>query len=130
MLMIGANAGIIGMTKEHLGLALALHKPVFVVITKIDMCPPNVLASTLKLLQKILKSPGCKKIPLLVKNEDDVRPPPIASPLSPFAIGVLFGLPLLAFQRPGVSKMRAHSHTPHTYLQVPCVCFGHVCAGH
>ena len=26
MLMVGANAGIIGMTKEHLGLALALRK--------------------------------------------------------------------------------------------------------
>eukprot|EP00035_Acanthoeca_spectabilis_P022042 m.441661 g.441661 ORF g.441661 m.441661 type:complete len:575 (-) comp18690_c0_seq1:1374-3098(-) len=72
MLMIGANAGIVGMTKEHLGLALALHKPVFVVITKIDMCPPNVLAATLKLLQKILKSPGCRKMPLLVQNADDV----------------------------------------------------------
>ena len=43
MLMVGANAGIVGMTKEHLGLALALSVPVFVVVTKIDMCPPNVL---------------------------------------------------------------------------------------
>ena len=46
MLMIGANAGIVGMTKEHLGLALALSVPVFVVVTKIDMCPPNVLQVT------------------------------------------------------------------------------------
>ncbi|XP_016401427.1 GTP-binding protein 1-like [Sinocyclocheilus rhinocerous] len=37
MLMVGSNAGIIGMTKEHLGLALALNVPVFVVVTKIDM---------------------------------------------------------------------------------------------
>ena len=43
MLMVGANAGVVGMTKEHLGLALALSVPVFVVVTKIDMCPPNVL---------------------------------------------------------------------------------------
>lgn len=27
---------------------------------------------TLKLLQKILKSPGCRKIPVLVQNNDDV----------------------------------------------------------
>lgn len=72
MLMIGANAGIIGMTKEHLGLALALSVPVFVVVTKIDMCPPNVLSETLKLLFRILKSPGCRKIPLLVSSQDDV----------------------------------------------------------
>ncbi|XP_002736315.1 GTP-binding protein 1-like [Saccoglossus kowalevskii] len=72
MLMIGSNAGIVGMTKEHLGLALALSVPVFVVVTKIDMCPPNVLLETLKLLQRILKSPGCRKIPVLVNNSDDV----------------------------------------------------------
>lgn len=40
---IGSNAGIVGMTKEHLGLALALNVPVFVVVTKIDMCPANIL---------------------------------------------------------------------------------------
>ncbi|XP_016350370.1 GTP-binding protein 1 isoform X3 [Sinocyclocheilus anshuiensis] len=72
MLMIGSNAGIVGMTKEHLGLALALNVPVFVVVTKIDMCPANILQETLKLLQKILKSPGCRKIPVLVQNTDDV----------------------------------------------------------
>ncbi|BFZ03628.1 hypothetical protein BsWGS_06667 [Bradybaena similaris] len=72
MLMIGANAGVIGMTKEHLGLSLALNVPVFVVVTKIDMCPPNVLQETLKLLTRILKSPGCRKIPVLVQNIDDV----------------------------------------------------------
>ena len=72
MLMVGANAGVIGMTKEHLGLALALSVPVFIVITKIDMCPENVLKETLKLVIRIVKSPGCRKIPALVQNEDDV----------------------------------------------------------
>jgi GTPase len=72
MLMVGANAGVVGMTKEHLGLALALSVPVFVVVTKIDMCPPNVLQETLKLLIRILKSPGCRKFPVLVKSKDDV----------------------------------------------------------
>lgn len=46
--------------------------PVFVVVTKIDMCPPNVLQETLKLLVKILKSPGCRKVPVMVKTADDV----------------------------------------------------------
>ncbi|XP_077293166.1 GTP-binding protein 1 [Arctopsyche grandis] len=72
MLMIGANAGIVGMTKEHLGLALALSVPVFVVVTKIDMCPPNVLAENLKILIRLLKSPGCRKVPVMVKTSDDV----------------------------------------------------------
>ncbi|XP_076810176.1 GTP-binding protein 1-like isoform X1 [Clavelina lepadiformis] len=72
MLMVGSNAGIVGTTKEHLGLALALNVPVFVVVTKIDMCPSNILQETMKLLVKILKSPGCRKIPVLVSNKDDV----------------------------------------------------------
>ena len=69
---VGANAGVIGMAKEHLGLALALNVPVFVVVTKIDMCPNNVLQDTLKMLQRILKSPGCRKMPVLVQTVDDV----------------------------------------------------------
>ena len=57
---------------EHLGLALALNVPVFVVVTKIDMCPANVLQDTMKLLCRILKSPGCRKIPVIVQNKDDL----------------------------------------------------------
>ncbi len=51
---------------------MALSVPVFVVVTKIDMCPPNVLQDTMKLLTRVLKSPGCRKIPVLVQGEDDV----------------------------------------------------------
>jgi GTPase len=35
MLMVGANAGLIGMSKEHLAIALALSVPVIVAITKV-----------------------------------------------------------------------------------------------
>ena len=34
ILMVGANAGLIGMSKEHLAIALALSVPVVVCITK------------------------------------------------------------------------------------------------
>lgn len=47
---VGSNAGIVGMTKEHLGLALALNVPVFVVVTKIDMCPANILQGKVSLV--------------------------------------------------------------------------------
>ncbi|ORZ14744.1 P-loop containing nucleoside triphosphate hydrolase protein [Absidia repens] len=72
MLLVGGNAGVIGMAKEHLGLALSLGIPLFVVVTKIDRTPPNVLAETLKNLRSILKSKACQKFPLLVKTNDDV----------------------------------------------------------
>jgi len=35
ILMVGANAGLIGMSKEHLAIALALGVPVCVVISKV-----------------------------------------------------------------------------------------------
>ena len=34
-LIVGANMGIVGMCKEHMGVALALKVPVFFVITKV-----------------------------------------------------------------------------------------------
>lgn len=68
ILMVGANAGLIGMSKEHLAITLALNVPVIVCITKIDMTPPNVLAETTKQVTKILKSPGCRKTPVFVQS--------------------------------------------------------------
>jgi GTPase len=35
LLMVGANAGLIGMSKEHLAIALALSVPVVVCVTKV-----------------------------------------------------------------------------------------------
>lgn len=72
MLMVGANAGLIGMSKEHLGVALALSIPVFVTVTKVDMCPPQILEATIKQLTKVLKSPGCRKTPVFVENMEQV----------------------------------------------------------
>lgn len=72
MLMVGANAGLVGMAKEHLALAFALSTPVLVVITKIDLAPANILDATLRQLQKILKSPATRRSPMLIKSVDDV----------------------------------------------------------
>jgi len=68
ILMVGGNAGLIGMSKEHLAIALALGVPVCVVVSKIDMTPKNILEDTVKQVTKILKSPGCRKTPVFVEN--------------------------------------------------------------
>jgi len=57
--------------REHLGIALALNVPVMCVITKIDICPPNIREQTISQLTKILKSPGARKIPIFIKNRED-----------------------------------------------------------
>lgn len=71
LLMVAANNGLIGMSKEHLGIALALNVPVMVVITKIDICPPHILEQTITQITKILKSPGARKIPIFINNRDE-----------------------------------------------------------
>lgn len=71
LLMVAANNGLIGMSKEHLGIALALNVPVMVVITKVDICPPQILEQTIQQITRILKSPGARKIPIFIKNREE-----------------------------------------------------------
>jgi GTPase len=72
MIIVGANMGVSRMTKEHLGISLALRVPIFIVITKIDIAPPEVYEKTKDTLIKILRSPGCSRIPVVVRPEDDL----------------------------------------------------------
>jgi GTPase len=71
-LVVGANAGVQHMTKEHMKLALGLDVPMFVVVTKIDMAPEAVFKQNLKHLMLVLKSPGCRKTPLVMKTVNDL----------------------------------------------------------
>jgi len=71
LLMVAANNGLIGMSKEHLGIALALNVPIMVVITKIDICPPNILEQTIQQITKILKSPAARKMPIFIRNREE-----------------------------------------------------------
>jgi len=73
MLLVAANRGLAGTTKEHLGLAIALKIPFLIVITKTDLCSNESIDRTVQQLEKILKSPGCKKVPLLVEDENDAE---------------------------------------------------------
>ena len=76
MIVVGANAGFQKMTKEHLGITIALGIPLFIVVTKIDMAPDNILKETLDTikfhLNKIGKIDVQKKKPYIVKEEEDV----------------------------------------------------------
>jgi GTPase len=67
-LLVGANAGVVGMCKEHLGVALALKVPVFFVVTKVDICPEHILKQSLQQLSAVLKRPGVRKRPFLINS--------------------------------------------------------------
>ena len=55
VLLVGANMGVLKMTREHLGIIKALQIPFCVVLTKIDICPKNVLERTKREITKIIK---------------------------------------------------------------------------
>ena len=57
------------MTHEHLTIAMALNVPFFIVITKIDLMPEY---NTVQSLESFLKQVGSRRVPLLIRNLDDV----------------------------------------------------------
>ncbi|CAL8297534.1 unnamed protein product [Merluccius merluccius] len=71
MLVVSANTGIVGTTREHLGLAMALKVPIFIVVTKVDVCTRATVERTVRQLERVLKQPGCNKVPLVVDGADD-----------------------------------------------------------
>ena len=62
--------GVSKMTKEHLGISLALDIPFFIIVTKIDMAPAEVLKNTIQTLCRILN--GIKKTSEIMKADSDL----------------------------------------------------------
>jgi GTPase len=71
VVIIGSNMGVSKMTKEHLGILLYLKVPIIVVLTKEDICPPDIYENTRQRLKKILKLPLFGKSPLFLDTDAD-----------------------------------------------------------
>ncbi|XP_034041446.1 GTP-binding protein 2-like [Thalassophryne amazonica] len=71
MLVVSANTGIAGTTREHLGLAMALKVPIFIVVSKVDLCTQTTVDRTVRQLERVLKQPGCNKVPMVIHSTDD-----------------------------------------------------------
>jgi len=55
VIVVGANMGFNVMSIEHLKLAILFKIPYIIVITKIDLCPENILKETLEKVKEIVK---------------------------------------------------------------------------
>ena len=73
MLTIAANNGINRIGKQHLLTAIMLKLKIFIVITKIDICPPNILKQTLKQLEKIFGNKRIKRKLVFVNEKIDLK---------------------------------------------------------
>ncbi|MCD6348008.1 MAG: elongation factor 1-alpha [Candidatus Korarchaeota archaeon] len=70
-IVVAGNAGPIGSFREHLGISVALGIPSFIVFTKVDMTPKEILKSNLRKVTDLLKLPGVNRIPYPVRSEND-----------------------------------------------------------
>lgn len=71
MLVVAADDGVMNMTKEHLGLLLAVNLPVIVCITKVDKIGKRKIEETELQMEELLKHVG--RVPYLVKDENDLN---------------------------------------------------------
>lgn len=74
IITIGANMGVTRMSKEHIFLCLSLNIPFIILITKIDICKnrQNILTSTIEQINKLIKKPPCRRVPVTLKSLDDI----------------------------------------------------------
>lgn len=72
-IVVGANMGVLHMTREHIGLAMALNLPMFIILTKVDIAPDNVRENTIINIHKIIKKYSKKREPRLVSSIKDIE---------------------------------------------------------
>lgn len=73
ILVIGANMGVLRMTREHLGIIKALKLPFFVVLTKIDICPINVLERTQREITELIGKNLKRELVLMDQNDNPIE---------------------------------------------------------
>lgn len=71
LLTIAADDGIMRVTREHLGILLAMELPVIIAITKADKVGEERIKEVISDVSKLLR--GLGRIPYVLKSEEDVR---------------------------------------------------------
>ncbi|KAJ3258239.1 hypothetical protein HK103_003720 [Boothiomyces macroporosus] len=72
LILNASYGGLPDVAIEQIMLTNLLKVPLFIVITKIDVTTAEKLTATLKTLLGYLKTPGIARIPVVIKNQDDL----------------------------------------------------------
>jgi len=72
LLVVAADDGVTHVTREHLGVLLAMDLPTIVAITKIDRVNKERVGEVERYISDVLKTVG--RIPLRIKSKSDLRP--------------------------------------------------------
>ena len=71
IVVIGINKGLNPMTTEHMLILLWLNIPFIVILTKEDICPPNVYTDHKKQVRRTLKIPLFQKRSVAIDTDED-----------------------------------------------------------
>jgi elongation factor 1-alpha len=69
LVIVSAEDGVIGTTKEHLGILIHLKIPIIIIVTKIDRAPEQIYNNTLTQLRKIFKIKSIKKTAIFINKD-------------------------------------------------------------
>lgn len=69
LIVVAAGSNISNITQEHLAIVYALDMPFLIVVTKLDVIPPEDILFELK---TFLAGYRYRKVPYLITNEDEV----------------------------------------------------------
>jgi elongation factor 1-alpha len=70
LLIVAADDGVTHITKEHLGILLAMHIPIIICITKIDKTGQRKIDEAVTQIENLLKHVG--RVPFLIKDQKDL----------------------------------------------------------
>ncbi len=70
LLVVAADDGVTHITREHLGILLAMELPVIIALTKVDIATPEQIRKAESSIHNVLKLVG--RVPYRVKNTEDV----------------------------------------------------------
>jgi elongation factor 1-alpha len=73
ILFVAANRGLLKMTREHLGILLYIRIPFIVLVTRVDIAPPNIYKNTIGTLRKIMGNFNKKAIFLNSFDENNLK---------------------------------------------------------
>jgi len=72
MVVISGNKGVGGTTLEQLQIAKALKLPIFVVLTKTDLCSPSQIQKQIQSIEKFLSDLPFNFLPIVINSESKV----------------------------------------------------------
>lgn len=78
IIFVAANRGILKMTREHMGILLYMRIPFIILITRVDIAPPNIYKNTVVTLRKIMGNFNKKSVFLNSCDEYELGPEDLA----------------------------------------------------